>query len=127
MSKEIEAFIEHFNNSWTKGEFESITPLLDDETIFVAPDLKTEIRGRDSCIQTIKDYSYNAETKIFNVTNKKIHIWDKTAMVALDYYVEYEMNNHYYKEKGKELWTLNKQKGRWKLVWIALVKNEKIE
>lgn len=44
----------------------------------------------------------------------------------LDYYVEYEMNNKYYKENGKEYWTLINENKIWKLVWRAMVKNEKI-
>ncbi len=124
MNQEIETLIKRFNDSWTKGKFDSLTYLLDKEIIFVAPDLKTEINGKDNCIQTIRDYSNNAETKLFDVTNRKINIWNETAMVALDYYIEYEMNNQYYKEKGKEFWTLSKQEGEWKLVWRAMVKNE---
>ena len=104
-----------------------MTSLLHDQVIFVSPDLKTEIRGLNACLQTIKDYSAKAKTKTFEVRNKKIHIWDETVMITLDYYVEYEMKNQSYKENGTEFWTLNKQNGNWKLVWRALVKNEKIK
>jgi len=127
MNQRIETFINDFNKSWTQGEFESMTSLLHDKVIFVSPDLKTEIRGLNACLQTIKDYSANAKTKTFEVRNKKIHIWDETAMITLGYYVEYEMKNQSYKENGTEFWTLNKQNGNWKLVWRALVKNEKIK
>lgn len=127
MHQEIETFIKQFNDSWTKGTFDRLTHLLDNETIFVASDLESEITGKDRCIQTIRDYAHHAETKRFDVTHKKINIWNETAMVVLDYYVEYEMNNQLYKEKGKEFWTLNKQEGKWKLVWRAMVKNEKMK
>ncbi|GAB4251967.1 MAG: hypothetical protein Kow0079_06330 [Vicingaceae bacterium] len=126
MSQEVESFIELFNKCWIKGKFNILTDLLDNKIIFIAPDLITEIKGKDNCIQTIKDFSKNAETKTFEVTNQKINIWDNTAVVVLDYYIEYEMNKQLYKEKGKEFWTLNKHNNNWRLVWRAIVKNEKI-
>lgn len=127
MSQEIKKFIEHFNNSWTMGNAEDIVPLLDDKIIFLAPDLETEIKGKDNCVKTIKDYSKNAVTNFFEVTENKIHTWNNTAMVTLKYYVEYEMNNKHYKEKGTEFWTLNKLNESWRLVWRALINNEEIK
>ena len=127
MNQRIEKFIRNFNDSWTKGEIENIIPLLNEDVIFIAPDLKSEIKGKDNCIQTIKDYASNGETKLFEVTEKRIHIWAETAMVSIDYYVEYEMNEQFYKENGKEFWTLIHNKGYWQLVWRAMVMNEKIK
>ena len=127
MIKQIEKLINDFNNGWTKGEIESITPILHENIVFVAPDLKTEIIGKDNCIQTIIDYISSGETKLFEITEMKIHVIEQTAIIILDYYVEYEMNNRYYKENGKEFWTLIEKDGNWQLVWRAMVMNEKVE
>src|SRR5680860_242409 len=127
MSTQIEHLIAAFNNGWTQGKFDDIKPLLHDNVIFVAPDLKTQINGKDPCIQTIKDYSRNAKTKVFEIRSKEIHIWNQTTVVTIDFYIEYEMNKEVYIEKGKEFWTLNMQNDHWKLVWRAMVKNERIE
>lgn len=46
MSTQIEHLIDAFNNGWTQGKFDDIKPLLHDNVIFVAPDLKTQINGK---------------------------------------------------------------------------------
>lgn len=127
MSNEIDIFIKEFNDSWTMGEVENIGPLLNENVVFITSDLKSEIKGKDNCVQTIIDYVNSGETKLFKVTEKKIHIWTQTAMIAINYYVEYEMKGKHHKENGKEFWTLIKNKGKWQLVWRAMVMNEKIE
>ncbi len=49
----IEQVIHAFNKGWTHGNIELLETLLHDEVIFVAPDLTTEIEGKEACIQTI--------------------------------------------------------------------------
>lgn len=127
MNRQIESFIERFNESWTQGNFEEIKMLLDENVVFVTPDLKTEIIGKSGCIRTIEDYANNANTDVFKVTDKRIHTWDSTAMVSIDYYIEYETNNARYKEIGSEFWTLIEHRNSWKLVWRAMVRNERVK
>lgn len=124
MKEDIENFIIDFNQAWTQGKSEDILPLLHQDAIFLAPDLKTEISGKDACLQTIKDYVNNAKTKSFNVTNTKIHIWENTAIVSIDYHVKYEMKNKIHQEASKELWTMSNASGKWQLVWRAMVGND---
>ncbi len=127
MNSMIDNFITRFNEGWTQGQFDIIMPLLDDQIIFMAPDLQTEIKGKVSCVNTIKEYVSQAVTHLFEVTGKTIHIWDQSAVVVMDYYVEYEMNNQYYKEKGKEFWMLNRKDNQWKMIWRVMVENERVE
>ncbi len=127
MNKKILAFIEDFNSAWIKGDINKLTSLLDENIVFVTPDLKTEIRGRDNCIQTIREYLKQAETRSFEVLDRKIHIWKNTAVVSIDYYVEYVLNDTLYKENGKEFWTLQDKDNSWKMVWRAVVMNEEVK
>lgn len=121
MNKKIEKFIEQFSQSWMFGDLEKTGDLLSENVVFLAPDLKTEIGGRAKCLQSFAEYLEKAKTKTFEVSNKKIHVWGNTSTVVIDYYVEYELGGQDYKENGTEFWTLQKQKGEWKLVWRALV------
>ncbi|WP_142784692.1 nuclear transport factor 2 family protein [Changchengzhania lutea] len=127
MEEQIELFVDSFNTAWTQGNVKDINLLVDEDVIFVAPDLKTEIIGRKACIQTIRDYTKNAITKVFEIKDKQIHVWDRTATVSIDYYMEYQMNNKLYKENAKEFWTLIQKNNTWLLVWRAMVMNDKLE
>ncbi len=45
------------------AELEKVADLMDDNVVFVAPDLKSEIKGREKCLQTLKDYLNVAQTQ----------------------------------------------------------------
>ena len=122
----IEEFIIAFNDSWTNGALDQLNTLLHKECIFVTPEWKDELKGREKCLQSIKEYIDNANTRSFEVTETRIHKWEATAVVHLEYLVEYEMNSQTYKEKGREIWTLILQNDTWLMVWRAMVKNEEV-
>jgi ketosteroid isomerase-like protein len=124
MNENVEKFITKFNQAWTQGKLEVIIPLLHNDVIFLAPDFKTEISGKDACLQTIKDYINNAKTKSFKVLNTKIHSWKDNAVVSFDYLIEYEMNDNTHQEAAKEFWTMINQSDTWKIVWRAVVGNQ---
>jgi len=126
MYQQINHFINQFNTAWTEGDIDSLDKLLHDKVIFLAPDLVTQISTKADCVQTIRDYVKSAATHVFEITNKTINVWAQTAMVSIDYYIEYEMQNNNYKEKGTEFWTLIEYNDTWKLVWRAIAKNEKL-
>lgn len=63
MDQKVNTFINEFNNGWTMAELEKVADLMDDNVVFVAPDLKSEIKGREKCLQTLKDYLNVAQTQ----------------------------------------------------------------
>jgi len=127
MDKSIEHLIEKFNNGWTQGDFESLASLLHENVVFIAPDLITEIIGKEACLQTIKEYVDNADTRHFVVEEQRVHVWQQTANISIKYSIEYLMEGKNYKESGKEFWTMIQEQNQWKLVWRAMVANESLE
>ena len=127
MNEKILSFIANFNHSWTKGKLDLIPEFLHEKVVFISPDLSTEIVGIEACIKTFEDYLNTAKTNKFRTTDIGINIWNSTAMVVLEYYVEYEIEEQVYKENCTECWTLVNQSEKWKLAWRALVKNELFE
>lgn len=122
--KEIQTFLDEFNSAWEKGDTKKIESYLDDEVIFLSPDKKTELKGKSECLETISEYMNNAETKIYTPRGLSINIWNQTtAVINMDYYIEYSYKGQYNKETGRELWTLIKRNDEWKLVYRALMEN----
>ena len=101
--KNIETFITEFNDNWLHGKLDELSDLLDHDVVFIAPDLTTEIKGREQCLQSFIDYLDTARTKKFQVRNKQINSWRDSASVLLEYYVEYELNETEYHELGKKI------------------------
>lgn len=126
MAKDIERFIEQFNTAWITGDIEQLEPILDENVVFVLPDFKAELQGKERCLQTIRDYVDNTQTREFRVTGKSIRVWPECAMVTVDYYIEYSIQGNSYSENGKEVWTLLNRSGVWKMAWRALVLYEKL-
>jgi len=124
MEQEIEDFIHLFNQKWTEGKLEGIDSLLHSNSVFVAPDMVTEIIGREPCIASLKEYSENVETLSFKVTEKKVHLQNNTAMVTLFYDVAYKMNGTVYREEGVEFWNLIYENSSWLLLWRALASSK---
>ena len=123
MSNSRKNLVETFNNGWTQGKLDKTASCLHNDVIFLSPDGKSEIRGKDKCLETFKQYSEIADTKIFDVISVTIDQWNDTAMVKLEYYIEYTLNEKLNKEKGIEAWTLILENGEWKIVWRALLSN----
>ena len=123
---QIESFIEDFSHYSLNGNIDALSLMLHEQSVFVAPDLKTKIKTRKHCLRTIKDYSEQAKTHVYDIINIDIFIWGKSANVMLDYYVEYELNNTYYKENGVESWILVNENDQWLMAWRALIKNRRI-
>ncbi len=124
MPDAIPQLMEHFNDGWTRGRIDDITPLLHPDVIFVAPDGETEIAGRDACLQTIKDYVSAAQTRAFEVRRRSIRTWGRTGVVIMDYTIEYTLNGESHKEQGREHWALQQTDGAWQIVWRAMVQNQ---
>ncbi|MEM1001047.1 MAG: nuclear transport factor 2 family protein [Bacteroidota bacterium] len=127
MNKSIESLIETFNTGWTQGEFEAVESILHEDVVFIAPDLVTEIIGKQACLQTIKEYTSNADTLLFEIKNQKINTWLQTAIISIDYLIEYLMKGKKYREMGKEFWTLSREKDGWKMVWRVMVANKNLK
>ena len=124
MKKEIEDFLDDFNSAWSNGDENALRVLMDPDIIFLSPDKKTELRGREECLDTISEYMKNAETKMYTPRGLSVNLWNNnTAVVNMDYYIEYIYKGLHNKETGRELWTLIKKNDEWKLVYRALMEN----
>jgi len=124
--KTIEKLIDNFNASWTTGDYVTFEKCLHDDVIFMSPDFKQSIIGKKACTESIQQYNKIAETKHFEVTNSQIFQWGSTANVIMDYYIEYRLNDTDHKENGKESWTIKLDSLQWKVLWRALLENNKI-
>lgn len=123
MQPEIKKLVETFNKGWTQGKLDETASCLHNDVIFLSPDGKNEVKGKDNCLQTIKQYSEIADTKKFEVTSVSINQWNDTAMVRLEYYIEYKIKEKLFKETGSEAWTLVSENDNWKIVWRVLLSN----
>lgn len=125
-SNQIKESIDNFNNGWLYGNLKKSETCLHEEVVFVSPDFKQKLSGKENCLKTLKEYISVAKTRKFEVTKHDISVWENTANAIIEYEIEYEILEKSYHEKGWELWTLLKNDGEWKIVWRGVLGNEKM-
>lgn len=121
MNQVLSQFVDDFNDAWLQGDYQSLESLLHDDVIFLAPDLKTKVLGRTKCIQSLKDYVNNSSTNVFELRKKDIKVWADTAVILIEYLVEYDFDLDHYKEIGTENWVLKHHHSKWELIWRAII------
>ena len=120
MDKEIEKLVDTFNNSWLKGDMATLKTVLDEEVAFMAPDMKTMLRGKEACIGTIEAYISQAVTHDFRIQIDSTHCIGHCGWLTVSYDIEYEMKGKRYKEHGVEIWGILRRNGGWLLAWRCL-------
>ena len=118
---EIEQVVNKFNDAWQAGNSDEILDLLHENVVFFTPDLKTELIGRDKCIDSLKSFMSHAVTHQFEVKLQNVFTSGDKATVFLKYWVDYTYDDKNYQEDGREWWLLAKVDGFWKIISRALV------
>lgn len=119
MDSEIIDFIKKFNSAWISSSWADLMGLLDEDTVFVAPD-ENWIGGRGECIRTIKGFVTKFETDRIDLTSYRSTKTDSTAVVNWTYDIVYRSKKDVYSEHGNEFWVLSRKNGRWTLLYRAL-------
>ena len=126
MDRGIKDCIERFNDASLYGDIDGVARCLHDKVVFLAPDLKHFITGKEACLETIRSYQQMAKTLHFRVTELTLLQDIITPVVLMKYDVGYEMKDKSFSEKGTEFLMLTKLNKDWKIIWRALLKVEPV-
>jgi hypothetical protein len=126
MKKQIQNIIDIFSENMISKKSDKLNLILHNDVIFFSPDYANIFKGKNECINSINEYHKIADTFEFKIENSIIFEWNNTANIKLDYYIEYQIEDRIYKEKGTEFWTLAKEKDNCMLTSRVLLKIEKV-
>ena len=125
MDKQIEELVHTFNTSWLQKDLEKLRTILHEEVVFMAPDMKSMLKGKEDCTGTIEEYIRRAVTHDFRIQIDSIHCIGQNGWLTLGYDIDYEIKGSRYKEHGVEIWGVLRRNEKWLLAWRCLAGNSR--
>jgi ketosteroid isomerase-like protein len=120
MNKEIEEMVRTFNNGWLQKDMEKLKAVLHEKVVFMAPDMKSMLQGREACAATVEAYNNQAVTHDFRMHLDSVHCIGQSGWLTLSYDIDYEMKEKRYKEHGVVIWGVLRRNDQWLLAWRCL-------
>jgi ketosteroid isomerase-like protein len=114
--KTIKRIIKDANKAWSSGNPENLSLYFHDQIIIISPDLKILGSGKGPCIQSYIDFLNRASDICFQAEDPDVFVFNRSAVVFYTYDISWKMDGQQFREKGKEIYVLNKQKDKWLIV-----------
>ena len=118
--QEVWQVIQAINDAWLKGHAEDLIDYFHDDMVIVTPDGKEQGRGKVVCIESYKGFSSMAIIKMFKDRDPAILVYGDTAIASYTYEMTYEMNNESFNDIGRDMYVLNREGGKWLVVWRTI-------
>ena len=120
IKRDVWLVIEAINEAWVSNRANDISEFLHRECVMATPDFQQYLRGREAVVNSYVEYTKQAETLAFAVTQASIDIFRDTAMVNSVFTVKYKLQGVTYAGAGRDIWTLIRVEGQWLGVWRTL-------
>ena len=115
-AKTIKRILKDTNEAWSSGKPETLSAFFHDDIIIVSPDLKILGSGKGACIQSYADFLGRASDICFHAEDPDVFIFDRSAVAFYTYDISWKMEGRQFRETGKEVYVLNKQKDEWRII-----------
>lgn len=115
--EEIIQIVKNMNQTWIKGDFSKLREYFHKNISIVLGDFKRIGEGIDTCINSYKKFVVNSRIFSFDETDLEVEIFGNTAIVILEYKIDYTINKQRYQEDGKEIMIFTKELKMWLLCW----------
>lgn len=113
--------IQNINSAWINNKTEELHNYLHPDIVIMTPDLHENIKGREACINSYKDFVSNSVLKDYKESDFVINIFSNTAVASYQFDIMYEMNGKTYSETGRDLFVFTKENEKWLAVWRTLM------
>lgn len=118
--KVIEQIIRNINNAWTTANFEDLNEYFHEDMIIAQPGKEIMGKGRQTCVESYRQFVNNVELKEYYESNYEINIWGNTAVVSYSYDIIYKMNNKEFDESGVDVFVFSRAENKWLAVWRSI-------
>lgn len=118
---EIRTIIERIDRVTLGGAREDITPVFHPDVVFVSPDFKSHVQGREACLRTYDDFRGNAEIHEYRPDEPDVHVTGSTAVASHPFRMRYAIGGQTSDESGRDLLVFTHDGDRWMVVWRTVV------
>jgi ketosteroid isomerase-like protein len=119
VENEIWATVVALNRLWTvDGQPEKLVDYFAPEMVAITPTDRFRREGRDACVAGWTEFVRATRIRRWVEKNPLILVIGdgRSAVVAYDFHIDYEMGGHLVSMAGRDLMTFDKRDGRWWLV-----------
>jgi hypothetical protein len=109
--------VRRINQAWVLGRTEDLEALLHPSMVVVPPPPDDAVRGRDACIESYREFALAARVLHFEELHPTVEVFGETAIATYDFAITYEADGTYTTERGREIFVLAREEGRWRAVW----------
>ncbi|MGC4231491.1 MAG: nuclear transport factor 2 family protein [Niabella sp.] len=117
--QEIRERVRKINAAWYSKKFDELSSYFHEQVVFNSPDFLQQVRGKESCVQTYKDFMNASTVLLYNENDIQIQLSHHTAVVTYHFEMKYEQNNQLFHETGTDILVFTKD-GEWKVLWRAV-------
>jgi hypothetical protein len=112
---EIEDYFARFNALWLDRRTEEIRPLLHPDAALAPPGDGPRVRGADAFVASVDAFARAAEVHRYVTLGVEVEAWDDDVAAGwLRYEIEYTAAGDRSRERGIELWILQRERGAWR-------------
>lgn len=118
---EIKAIIDRIDSVTIGGTRGSITDAFHPDVVFVSPDFKTRLQGREACLRSYDDFRRHAEVHEYRPEEPDVHVTGSTAVASHPFRMKYSAGGKTSDESGRDVLVFTHEGGRWIVAWRTVV------
>jgi ketosteroid isomerase-like protein len=118
--KAIQEVLQKLNDCWHQKQYDKMGAYIAEEVVIVPPGSSERVRGRESYIQSYKDYDSAAVTTEFLPGELQIDLFGDIAVVLFPFFIAYELQGISHREHGKEALLLKRTRETWQILWRTM-------
>ena len=111
------------NDAWRQGRYDELNTYFHPDVVVVPPGFSDSVVGRESCVQSYKDFTAAATIHEFVASEPVVEIWGETTVATCGFTIAYEMSGQSHREVGTDILVFTRERDTWLVVWRTLVAN----
>ena len=118
---EIRQTVEGINEASRKGDIEALKHFCHKDVVIVPPGFVQRAEGRDTYLKSVEDFCATGSVLEYKELSVKIDVFGNVAIVYYSYETKWKMEDKTFNETGNDVMVLNRNEGKWLLIWRTLI------
>lgn len=117
---EVRDALRHINAAWLEGRPDDLRPLFHDRMVIVDGEGRRLGMGAEAAVESYRQFVTQATITRFDADEPSVDVFESTAVADSAFRIEYSIGGETYRDKGREVFVLAREGGRWLAVWRQL-------
>jgi len=116
----VRQLIKGINRSWIQGRTQELEAFFHEDMVIADSEFRHLGEGRDTCIQSYKDFVEKAKVVDYQEKDPVIDIFGNAALAATMFDITYEIDGKIHRDKGRDVFVCIRENGKWWAAWRAV-------